>query len=173
MVEGDIAECRELSLGWLGERVRFNFLCPYIPCPFTVLLLGQGEPNIGLTTKGTNVASSPWPSPPSVQIGRGYRWGLWAGQEQDSMSYNLPPRKGQQGGKALSRSQERRGEGAHSQPQQGEELGPWFQELRYGGLSLSVCWRERWPQGSKLCLGLTPRPSGERCCKAKLLAGSG
>lgn len=43
------------------------------------------------------------------------------------MSYNLPWRKGQQGGKALNRSQERRGEGADSQLHKRGGLGTCFQ----------------------------------------------
>ena len=112
---------------FLGGRSGFSFyllfLC--VPCPFAVLLRGQGEPTLGLTTKEPNVASSPSPSRPSADTGRGCRGSLWAGQEQDGMSYNLPWRKGQQGGKALNRSQERRGEKVQTlSPETGEGWEP-------------------------------------------------
>lgn len=119
-----------MGSGWWGQRwVLFLFSFPCIPCPFTVLLQGQGEPKLGLATKEPNVASSPLPSPPCTDIGLGYRENPWAGQEQDSMSSNLPWRKGQQGGKALNGGQ-RRGEGADSQPHEGGGLGTCFQGLR-------------------------------------------
>ena len=156
-----------MGSGWWGRRWGlFLFSFPCIPCPFTVLQ-GQGEPKLGLATKEPNVASSPLPSPP---LGVGNRESPWAGQEQDSMSSNLPWRKGQQGGKALNGGQ-RRGEGADSQPHEGGRAGnllpgPQIQtgeERMATEHTLSICGKERWPQASKVCLGPTLRSSDERC----------
>lgn len=154
------------GFGWGRGGFCFYFLFPCIPCPFTCPPTGTRGTHPGTDYKGAECGS-----PPSADIGHGSRVSLWAAQEQESMSYNLPWRKGQQSGKALNRSQERRGEEEKVQtlaPRRGRagNLLPGVQtrsgeEKMATGHIVSICGRDRWPQVSKVSLGPTRRSSGE------------
>lgn len=153
-----IVECREHSLGWgVGERgFLFLFSFSLRPLPFH-------RPPTGTrgTHPGTDYKGAEYGSPPSAAIGHGSRVSLWAGQEQDSMSYNLPWRKGQQSGKALNRSQERRGEGEKVQTLSLKTGEGW--EPAYRGSDTEQGGKD-WLQGtSSLSVGGT---GGRRCSRS-------
>lgn len=160
------------GLGALGrEGFCSYFLFPCIPCPLMVLLQGQGEPTLGLTTKDECGLQSITCS--CICRFRAWVQGEPLGRAGAGQHVLQPPmEEGAAEWKGFEKEpgeEGRRGEGADSQPRDGGGLGTCLQGFRHGagrkrlatGHIISICGRDRWPQVFKVSLGSTLRSSGE------------